>query len=201
MPTTDWIQETVEERYWEGRHGVRRWQPRPAEFRCAICGRTFRSADARSWHSSDAHPMARPVLYLGDRAAPSTVTVRTPVLPSEVTVGSSTSVTATLDGRRIEDVPPAEVGGLMAARRVGHLTVELENHRAADAADVRATYVIEIAIPEPEDLASVDRPSYDNWPSTGRRRERWRPSRPKWTGSSQRVRTQERSLTTSMVLW
>ena len=48
MPTTTWIQETVEDRYWEskGDHGP--VIPRRPMFTCVVCDQEFDSADARA---------------------------------------------------------------------------------------------------------------------------------------------------------
>jgi hypothetical protein len=157
MPTTTWIQETVEDRYWESRQAAHYIAPRSPEFACAVCARTFPSADQRSWHANEEHPLARPTLYVGDHAAPSVVIVRTPIGGEEVSVGSCTSLTATLDGVIIAGVKPVDLGGLLAPQRSAHLVLQLENHRAADAADVRATYVVKIAVPDRHELAEVDK--------------------------------------------
>ena len=157
MPTTTWIQETVEDRYWESRQSMHHVAPRPPEFPCAVCGKKFRSVNERSWHANEAHPLARPTLYLRDRAAPTMTTLRSRIRGDEVSVGSCTSMTATLDDAVVPELQPGELGRLLAAQRVGHLVLRLENHRAADAADVGATYVVEIAIPDADDLAGVDR--------------------------------------------
>lgn len=160
MPTTTWIQETVEDRYWEGRETVGR--PAPPVFPCAVCGREFDTSDGRSWHATEAHPLARPMLYLGDRAAPSEVVLRKPLAEDALSIGSCTSARVALDGRDVDGVEPAELVGLVAALRSAHVLIELENHRAADDADVRATYVFRVAVPEPEELAAVDRAFVDH---------------------------------------
>lgn len=156
MPTTTWIQETVEDRYWEsqGDYGV--VTPPPVTYPCVVCGQEFDSADARSWHASEAHPIARPTLYVADHAAPAELLVRVPVSASLFSAGSCTSVHVLVDAERINDVGPVELGQLIAGRRSGHLQIELENRRAADSADVRARYTIRIAIPDNEELAQVD---------------------------------------------
>jgi hypothetical protein len=97
------------------------------------------------------------MLYVGDRVASSTVTMRTAQRSGGLSIGRCTSLTAVLDGDVVDGLEPAGVGAFVAALRSGHLVLELENHRAADAADVRATYVIEIAIPDPHELEAVDR--------------------------------------------
>jgi len=157
MPTVSYIQETVEDRYWEAHAPHPPYVPPPPEFPCVHCSRVFRSPDERSWHASEAHPLARPTLYLGDRAAPSTVLVRTPMPATNVSVGSCTSMRVVVDGAPVEDVRLEKLGTLVADRLAAHVVVELENHRAVDRADVRATYTLEIAIPEAEELAQVDR--------------------------------------------
>jgi hypothetical protein len=156
MPTTTWIQETVEDRYWEskGNQGVA--EPRPLTYSCAVCGKTYKSANARSWHASDAHPIARPTLYVAEHAAPVELTVRAPVSASIFSAESCTSAHVILDGEARYEIDPASLGELIAGRRSGHLRIELENHRAADAADVRAQYTIRVAIPDDYELAGVD---------------------------------------------
>lgn len=156
MPTVSWIQETVEDRYYE-KFGGEPTPPSPPVYRCAVCDRKFNSIDARSWHASAEHPMARPTLYLGDRAAPSEIVVRTAFSAGSVRVDSSTSMSIVLDGEVVGPVLPAGLGELLQGRAVGHLVIELENHRAVDAADVRATYVIQIGIPDEDELVEVDR--------------------------------------------
>ena len=156
MPTTTWIQETVEDRYWESKGEREPLVPRPAVFTCVVCSEAFDSADARSWHASEAHPIARPTLYVADHAAPAELTVRAPVSASLFSAESCTSVHVVLDGKGLEEIEAAGLGELIAARRSGHLRIELENHRAADSADVRTLYTLRIAIPEDDDLAEVD---------------------------------------------
>lgn len=156
MPTTSWIQETVDDRYWEAHAPHPPFTRPPPEFPCVHCSRTFVTPDERSWHASEAHPLARPTLYIADRAASSTVLVRRPISAADIAVGSCTSVAVTLDGISVEDVPLDRLGSVIADRLTAHVVLELENRRAADAADVRATYTLEIAVPEPDDLARVD---------------------------------------------
>jgi hypothetical protein len=62
-----------------------------------------------------------------------------------------------LDGRALDGVAPADLGKLVADLRSAHLSLELENHRAGDDADVRASYVLRVAVPDTEELAEVDR--------------------------------------------
>jgi hypothetical protein len=81
--------------------------------------------------------------------------VRAPVSASLFSAESCTSVHVVLDGKRIE-VEATALGELIAGRRSGHLQIELENHRAADSADVRARYTLRIAIPVEDDLSGVD---------------------------------------------
>lgn len=156
MPTTTWIQETVEDRYWEskGDHGP--VIPRRPTFTCVVCDQEFDSADARSWHASEAHPLARPTLYVADHGAPAELIVRAPVSASLFSAESCTAVHVVLDGQNINDIDATGLGELIAGRQSGHLRIELENHRAADAADVRAIYTIRIAIPDEGELAEVD---------------------------------------------
>ncbi len=157
MPTTSWIQETVDDRYYEAHAPHPPYVPPPREFPCVHCSRVFQSPDERSWHSSEAHPLARPTLYIAERAAPSTLLVRTPISATAVSVGSCTSVKVVVDGVPAEDVGPEQLGGLVDGRRAAHIVVELENRRAADSADVRATYTLKFAVPDPDELAQVDR--------------------------------------------
>jgi hypothetical protein len=162
MPTISYIQETVDDRYWEAHAPHPPYTPPPPEFPCVHCSRIFATPDERSWHASEAHPLARPTLYIADRAAPSAILVRTPIPATAVSVGSCTSVNVVVDGVPAEDVRPDELGGVVDGRRTAHIVVELENHRAADAADVRAVYTLEIAVPDAEELAQVDRAFVSN---------------------------------------
>jgi hypothetical protein len=156
MPTLSYILETAEDRYWESKaaQGI---APHHPAYTCVICGMEFDSADRRSWHATEAHPMARPTLYLGAIATASEVVVRAPVAPAELRVESCTSVRVAIDGSPFEVVAPDALASLVAGCSSGHLSVELENHRAADETDVRATYAIRISIPDDADLAGVDR--------------------------------------------
>lgn len=157
MPTTTWIQETAEDRYWESQAGQLPAAPAPRTYACAVCGEEFGSSDARSWHASEAHPLGRPTLYIADYAAPADLVVRTPVDAGLFSAESCTAVRVALDGAPATEIGPAGLGELVSGRRSGHLRIELENHRAADSADVRATYTIRIAIPQDDELAEVDR--------------------------------------------
>ena len=156
MPTTTWIQETVEDRYWESMGEQRPVIPRPPRYTCVVCGEAFDSADARSWHVSEAHPLARPTLYIDEYAAPADLVVRAPVTADLFSAESCTSVHVILDGEGMSEIDSTDLGDLIAGRRSGHLQIELENHRAADSADVRARYTIRIAIPDDSELAEVD---------------------------------------------
>ena len=111
---------------------------------------------ARSWHASEAHPLARPTLYVADHGAPAELIVRAPVSASLFSAESCTAVHVVLDGQNLNDIDPTGLGELIAGRESGHLRIELENHRAADAADVRAMYTVRIAIPDEGELAEVD---------------------------------------------
>ena len=158
MPTTTWIQETNEDRYWESQRGyLSATPPPPPRYPCVVCNQVFDSADARSWHASEAHPLARPTLYVADHAAPAELIVRAPVSAGLFSAESSTSANVILDGENIRGVDPAGLGALIADRQIGHLRIELKNHRAADAADVCAVYTVNIAIPDEDELAEVDR--------------------------------------------
>src|SRR3954452_9947551 len=97
MPTVGWIQETSDDRFYEGR-GFMLDLPRPQVFPCAICGTEFNDADRRSWHVSEAHPLARPMLFLRDMLAPAAFVVRTPLGAPDVAVENCTSVRAVRDG-------------------------------------------------------------------------------------------------------
>lgn len=156
MPTTSWIQETAEDRYWESKGDQRPFIPRPRTYICVVCGEPFDSSDSRSWHVSEAHPLARPTLYVDEYAAPADLVVRAPVSAGLFSAESCTSVRVVLDGESISDIESADLGELIAGRRSGHLQIALENHRAADSADVRARYTIRIAIPDDSELAEVD---------------------------------------------
>lgn len=156
MPTTTWIQETVEDRYWESKGDQGSVAPRRPTYTCVVCGHVFDSPDERSWHASEAHPLARPTLYVADHAAPGELIVRAPVTASLFSAESCTAVHVVLDGELIDAIGPDDVGELIAGRVSGHLRIELENHRAADSADVRAKYTVRIAIPDDSELAEVD---------------------------------------------
>ena len=157
MPTTTWIQETVEDRYWESQAGEAESPCGPPVYACVVCGKEFDSSDARSWHASQAHPLARPTLYIADYAAPAELVVRTPVEARLFSAESCTSVRVALDGERFRAIDSIELGRLISGRQSGHLRIELENRRAADSADVQARYTIRIAIPDNNELAEVDR--------------------------------------------
>jgi hypothetical protein len=157
MPTTTWIQETVEDRFWESRGGGAPGLPQPPTYPCVVCGQAFDSIDERSWHASEAHPLVRPTLYVADHAAPAELIVRAPVNASLFSAESCTAVHVVLDGHPVDQIGPSGLGDLIAARRSGHLRIELENRRAADAADVRARYTLRISIPDDSELAAVDR--------------------------------------------
>jgi hypothetical protein len=62
-----------------------------------------------------------------------------------------------MDGAPVDGLRTSDVGLLIAGRQTAHVELELENHRAADAADVRARYIVDIAIPDDRELAEVDR--------------------------------------------
>jgi hypothetical protein len=83
--------------------------------------------------------------------------VRAPVDASLFAAESCTAAHVVLDGKSANDVDPHDLGDLIAGLRSAHLRIELENHRAADSADVRAAYTLRVAIPEESDLAEVDK--------------------------------------------
>ena len=156
MPTVIWIQEAAEDRFYEGQ-GFVLSPPRPLVFPCAICGDEFDESDLRSWHVSEAHPLARPMLFVRGVLAPTTVIVRKPLCDRDVTVDNCTSVRAVRDGVIVEGVSPEGIGDLVVSTGAGRWSLELENRRAQDAADVVARYEIEVAIPMPAELEAVDR--------------------------------------------
>ena len=90
-------------------------------FRAPSARKRFRSVDKRSWHVNEEHPLARPTLYLRDRAAPTMTNLRAPIRRDEVSMGSCTSITATLDGAVVEELEPGKLGGLLAEQRAGHI--------------------------------------------------------------------------------
>src|SRR3954447_20037073 len=112
MPTTTWIQETVEDRYWESQAGEHAAAPPPRTYTCAVCGEEFASSDARSWHASAAHPLGRPTLYIADYAAPADLVVRTPVDGHLFSAESCTAVHVALDGAPVTKIGSAELGEL-----------------------------------------------------------------------------------------
>src|SRR5689334_336760 len=113
MPTTTWIQETVEDRYWESQAGGLPAGPPPRTYPCAVCGEEFVSSDARSWHASEAHPLGRPTLYIADYAAPADLVVRTPVGARLFSAESCTAVHVALDGDPITEIQAADLGALI----------------------------------------------------------------------------------------
>lgn len=157
MPTLTWIQETAEDRFYEAQAGGSGGPAPPFVYPCVICGREFDSQDKRSWHATEAHPMNRPTLYLGDRAAPSELVIRTVLEPAELRVESCTAARVAVDGSAFDDVDQGALGSLVAGLRSNHVAIQLENHRAVDEADVRATYAVRVAIPSEDELAEVDR--------------------------------------------
>jgi hypothetical protein len=157
MPTLTWIQETADDRYYERHGGGSGGPPPPPVYPCVICGREFDSQDERSWHATEAHPMNRPTLYLGERAAPAELVIRTVLEPAELRVESCTSARVAVDGSALEDVDAGALGSLLEDLRSSHVAIQLENHRAVDEADVRASYALRIAVPSEDELAEVDR--------------------------------------------
>ncbi len=154
MPTVGWIQETVDDRFYEGREHIA--APRPPVFPCVICGAEFDSTDERSWHVNEVHPLARPMLVVRGLPAPALSIVRIPIGRNDLFVENATDVRVLIDGKPVDGLVPAGLGALVATERAARFTIELENERAEDSADVVARYEIDVAIPDPRDLEAVD---------------------------------------------
>jgi hypothetical protein len=154
VPTLSWILETAEDRFYErGGDGKPR---QPPSVQCPICGVEFGDAMAASWHVSEAHPLERPLLLVAGHAAPSRAVYAVPLDSSTVVCANTTGMRATVNGLPIASDPAALAAALGSEHRaVFH--IELENSRAADEANVRATYAIVTAVPDELDLEAVDR--------------------------------------------
>jgi hypothetical protein len=82
--------------------------------------------------------------------------VRVPIGLEDLFVENATGMRVLLDGKPVDGIVPSELGALVATKRAARFTIELENERAEDAADVLARYEIDVAIPDPRDLEAVD---------------------------------------------
>ncbi len=84
MPTVGWIQETAVDRYWERGGLGDQYPPTPMIHYCAYCTRQFESTKELSTHISVDHPVERPVIFIGNRAALSEQTIRTPLSKNDL---------------------------------------------------------------------------------------------------------------------
>ena len=84
MPTVGWIQETVEDRYWERGGLADQYPPIPKIHYCPYCDNHYDTTGDLSTHISVDHPIERPVIFLGNRTALSEQTIRSPISKKEI---------------------------------------------------------------------------------------------------------------------
>src|SRR5690349_21165391 len=150
MPTIGWIMETAQDRLDELAAGT--LQITPARARCPICNEEFDDDIAVSWHLNDVHPLERPMMLVAGAPLPSSAMYAVPLDPSTFSFANTTAIRATCNGEVLAPVSPDDLVSRLTSEKRAVFQIELENSRAEDAANVRASYTVMTAIPDPAEL-------------------------------------------------
>ena len=155
MPTVGWIRETDEDRYWEARAADLNLAA-PARFECPFCSNVFDSEPDRATHISSVHPIERPVLFVNGQTAPSNISVRSLLNPSQISIANCTGISVVKDGAEHRYRSQKRFAVDLSSERRAFYQVTLENARVTDGARTAAKYRVRVAIANETTLNAID---------------------------------------------
>ena len=156
MPTVGWIQETAVDRYWERGGLGDQYPPTPTIHYCPYCTRQFESARGLSTHISVDHPVERPIIFIGNRAAFSEQTIRTPLSKNDIDFTHVHSIRVIKDGGELREWTPNELKKHLSGNENAHYSITLVNSDPQNERSVEANYIIKVKIADQAELDAVD---------------------------------------------
>ena len=148
MPTLIWLQETESISYVPQDLPVPQWQIQL--FNCPFCTESFNNVAQRNDHIAIVHPIERPVLFIRGETAPSTVDLRRPIAPHNISFANCNTMRISVDGASPLEMQPRDFANLVASHPYGYYKATLRNDR------VTANYVLRVAIPEERELIIIE---------------------------------------------
>jgi len=154
MPTTNWILEAAEDRYWEGIAPFE-LEPEP-EIECPFCARSFHSQSEFKTHLGLDHPLALPALLIRGKPQPSEFTIRTSLQRSHVDLCNTSVCFLRADGAKSGQLKPVELLDRICSETYGLWELGLVNKRIADEGQAESRYLVRFRVPRQEALNIVD---------------------------------------------
>jgi hypothetical protein len=155
MPTTSWILEGAQDRYWRNTE-VQEHNPPPPPIVCPHCGVQFLSYDQLQAHTAGLrHPIDLPTLLLRQSPLARETVVRQRIGRDEIATSFTTDCTVTINGCS-RDCPLGGLPAVLASTMSGVVEVSLQNASTASAVPTSTSYRLEYCIAAEADLALCD---------------------------------------------
>jgi len=153
MPTTSWIIETAEERFWEGLPPV----PSPPYFPCPYCEKQFASPLEIEEHIKRSHFLDLPALLLRGDQVPGEAVIRTSVRETDVQLVNCTSCRVRIDAGETRSLSASHFRRLFAKERYAHWEIHLTNAHGSEGSRSEREYRLDFRITERRELDEADR--------------------------------------------
>lgn len=153
MPTTIWIREAAEDRFWEAAPPV----PKLPSFSCPYCEATFGLLDVLEIHIRRFHLLDLPAMLLHGEHMASDNVIRTEVRETDIHLVNCTQVQARKDGAELRVLTARQFCTLIADERHAHWLVTLVNSPDPHGPQSEREYRLTFRIPARAELDEIDR--------------------------------------------
>ncbi|MFA5027157.1 MAG: hypothetical protein WC713_04730 [Candidatus Methylomirabilota bacterium] len=153
MPTTIWIKEAAEDRFWEAAPPV----PKSPSYPCPYCEAAFGLLDLLEEHVRGNHFLDLPVLMIRGQHIATEGVIRAEVRRTDIRLINSTKVLIRQDGGGPREFTPGQFCSRFCRERHAHWLVTLINSRNQGGPQSEREYRLEFRIPASAELDEIDR--------------------------------------------